>query len=66
MAHAVGPIAPLEAAEGLEQLRALENGMKIRVALVDYKGRTHGSIDAPEDVALVESIIAREGELVSA
>jgi 3-deoxy-manno-octulosonate cytidylyltransferase (CMP-KDO synthetase) len=56
---------PLEVAEGLEQLRALEHGMKIRIALVDYKGRTHGSVDAPEDVALIESIIAREGELVS-
>jgi len=56
---------PLEQAEGLEQLRALEHGMKIRVALVDYKGRTHGSVDAPEDVALVEAVIAREGELVA-
>ena len=55
---------PLEQAEGLEQLRALENGMKIRVAIVDYKGRTHGSVDAPEDVPVVEEIIAREGELV--
>lgn len=55
---------PLEQAEGLEQLRALEHGMKIRVVIVDYKGRTHGSVDAPADVALVEAIIAREGELV--
>jgi 3-deoxy-manno-octulosonate cytidylyltransferase (CMP-KDO synthetase) len=58
------PPTPLEAAEGLEQLRALENGMKVRVTIVDYKGRTHGSVDAPEDVALVEAIIAREGELI--
>ena len=57
---------PLEQAEGLEQLRALENGMKIHMVIVDYRGRTHGAIDAPEDVALVESIIAREGELVIA
>ena len=56
---------PLETAEGLEQLRPLEHGMKIRVALVDYKGRTHGSVDAPEDVAVIEGIIAKEGELVS-
>jgi 3-deoxy-manno-octulosonate cytidylyltransferase (CMP-KDO synthetase) len=59
------PPSPLEKAEGLEQLRALENGMKIRVVLVDYKGRTHGSVDAPEDVALAEAIIAREGELIT-
>ena len=55
---------PLEQAEGLEQLRALENGMLIRVAAVDYRGRTHWSIDAPGDVAVAESIIAREGELL--
>jgi len=55
---------PLEQTEGLEQLRALEHGMKIRVVVVDYKGRTHGAVDAPEDIALVEAIIAREGELV--
>jgi 3-deoxy-manno-octulosonate cytidylyltransferase (CMP-KDO synthetase) len=58
------PPSPLEQTESLEQLRALENGMKIRIAIVDYKGRTHGAVDAPEDVAVVEAIIAREGELV--
>ncbi len=58
------PPSPLEEAEGLEQLRPLENGMKIRVALVDYKGRTHGSVDAPADVPVIEAIIAREGELL--
>lgn len=58
------PPSPLEACEGLEQLRALEHGMKIRVAVVDYRGRSHGSIDSPSDVKLVEDIIAREGELL--
>jgi 3-deoxy-manno-octulosonate cytidylyltransferase (CMP-KDO synthetase) len=56
--------APLEQTEGLEQLRALENGMTIRIVIVDYKGRTHWSIDAPGDVAIAERIIAREGELL--
>jgi 3-deoxy-manno-octulosonate cytidylyltransferase (CMP-KDO synthetase) len=55
---------PLETAEGLEQLRALENGMKVTVVVVDYRGRSHGSVDSPADVAFVERIIAREGELV--
>ncbi|HMA50851.1 MAG TPA: 3-deoxy-manno-octulosonate cytidylyltransferase [Magnetospirillaceae bacterium] len=55
---------PLELAEQLEQLRALENGIPIKVALVDYSGRTHGSVDTPEDIPVVEEIIAREGELV--
>ncbi len=58
------PEGPLERSEKLEQLRALENGIPIRVVEVDYLGRTHGSVDRPEDVAFVESIIAREGELV--
>jgi 3-deoxy-manno-octulosonate cytidylyltransferase (CMP-KDO synthetase) len=40
--------------------------MTIRVAIVDYKGRTHWSIDAPEDVAIAERIISREGELLPA
>jgi 3-deoxy-manno-octulosonate cytidylyltransferase (CMP-KDO synthetase) len=57
------PATPLEMSEQLEQLRALEHGMTIRVAIVDYRGRTHASVDAPEDVAFVEKIIAREGEL---
>ncbi|ATQ67282.1 MULTISPECIES: 3-deoxy-manno-octulosonate cytidylyltransferase [Methylosinus] len=56
---------PLERAEGLEQLRALENGMRIRIVLIDYQGRTHASVDTREDVALVEALIAAEGELVA-
>jgi 3-deoxy-manno-octulosonate cytidylyltransferase (CMP-KDO synthetase) len=58
--------SPLEQTEGLEQLRALEHGMAIRIAIVDYKGRTHWSIDAPADVTIAEQIIAREGELLPA
>jgi 3-deoxy-manno-octulosonate cytidylyltransferase (CMP-KDO synthetase) len=60
------PQSVLEAAEQLEQLRALENGIPIRVVVVDYRGRTHGSVDSPEDIPVVEAIIAREGELVGA
>ena len=55
---------PLEQAEGLEQLRALENGIPIRVVLTDYRGRTHWSVDSPEDAAIAEALIARDGELV--
>jgi 3-deoxy-manno-octulosonate cytidylyltransferase (CMP-KDO synthetase) len=58
------PPSPLEQIEQLEQLRALENRIPIRVVPVDYQGRSHGSVDTPEDVAVVEAIIAREGELV--
>lgn len=53
-----------EKSEKLEQLRALENGIPIRVVEVDYRGRTHGSVDRPEDVSFIESVIAKEGELL--
>ena len=55
---------PLEITEGLEQLRALENGIPIRVIEVDYKGRTHWSVDSPDDARVAEQIILREGELL--
>ena len=58
------PEGPLERAEKLEQLRALENGIPVRVVIVDYRGRTHWSVDTPEDAAKTAAIIAREGELV--
>ena len=58
------PPSPLELTEGLEQLRALEHGIKIRIVIVDYRGCGHGSIDAPEDVQAVESIIKSQGELL--
>ncbi len=58
------PQGPFERSEKLEQLRALENGIPIRVVEVDYRGRTHGSIDRPEDVEFIEAVIAKEGELL--
>lgn len=56
--------SPLEKAESLEQLRALENGIPIRVVLTDYRGRTPWSVDSPRDAEIAAEIIAREGELV--
>jgi 3-deoxy-manno-octulosonate cytidylyltransferase (CMP-KDO synthetase) len=55
--------SPLERAEGLEQLRALEHGIPIQVVPVDYRGRTPWSVDSPEDVVEVERILAAEGEV---
>ncbi len=42
------PSTPAEQVEKLEQLRALEHGYKIAVAVVEYEG---GGIDTPEDYA---------------
>ncbi len=58
------PEGTFEKSEKLEQLRALENGIPIQVVPVDYRGRTHGSVDRPEDISFVESVIEREGELL--
>jgi 3-deoxy-manno-octulosonate cytidylyltransferase (CMP-KDO synthetase) len=52
------PVSPLENAEKLEQLRALENGIEIAVVKVDYDSV---GVDAPEDVAKVEKILNNHG-----
>jgi len=48
------PVSPLENAEKLEQLRALDNGIGIAVVRVDYDSV---GVDLPADVARVEQII---------
>ncbi len=54
----LGPSA-YEILEGLEQLRALENGLSMRGVVVDYAGRPSMSgIDSPEDLARAEKIFA--------
>ena len=49
--------SPLELAESLEQLRALQNGFKIRVVQTT---RAHLGVDRPEDVARVEHELAEK------
>ncbi|MBL9135271.1 MAG: 3-deoxy-manno-octulosonate cytidylyltransferase [Verrucomicrobiales bacterium] len=51
------PVSPLERAERLEQLRALEHGIGIAVVTVDYDSI---GVDVPGDVARVEAILAAQ------
>ncbi|MDZ7370099.1 MAG: 3-deoxy-manno-octulosonate cytidylyltransferase [candidate division KSB1 bacterium] len=53
------PPSSLEEAERLEQLRALENGMTIKVGICDFVSQ---GVDTPEDAVAVERMI-REREL---
>ena len=51
------PPSPLERAESLEQLRALQNGLKIRVVQTT---KAHLGVDRPEDIARVENELAKD------
>jgi 3-deoxy-manno-octulosonate cytidylyltransferase (CMP-KDO synthetase) len=51
------PPSMLEQAEGLEQLRALENGIRIRVVITPHEAI---GLDTPEQVAQIESLLLNQ------
>ncbi len=52
------PRSPLEDAEGLEQLRALHHGLRIRVVPVDGDGGL--AVDTPEDLERLRALLVPE------
>ena len=53
LAYPALPVGPLETAERLEQLRALENGFRIRVVETEYESL---GVDTPEDLERVSKL----------
>ena len=53
LAYSALPVGPLESAERLEQLRALENGYSIRVVETEYESL---GVDTPEDLERVSRL----------
>ena len=53
MGYSTLPVGPLEEAERLEQLRALENGFHIRVVETEYESL---GVDTPEDLEKVSRL----------
>jgi len=59
-AYGAWPEGPLEKLEGLEQLRFLENGARLRCVEVEARGRMFWELNNPADVARIETILQKD------
>lgn len=55
------PEGALERLEGLEQLRFLDQAVKVRCVLVEGKGRVFWELNNPVDVARIEGVLKQNG-----
>jgi 3-deoxy-manno-octulosonate cytidylyltransferase (CMP-KDO synthetase) len=62
MAYPTWPIGPLETLEGLEQLRFLENNRPVLCVQVEARGRQFWELNNPSDVAVIEAMMAQQGQ----
>ena len=60
-AYPTWPHGPLEAMEGLEQLRFLENGRHVLCVEVEARGRQFWELNKPRDVPRLEAMMAEMG-----
>ena len=60
-AYAAMPPSPLEDAEGLEQLRFIENGSRIRIVPTPPIGWDCIELNNPEDVPAIEAVLKARG-----
>jgi 3-deoxy-manno-octulosonate cytidylyltransferase (CMP-KDO synthetase) len=56
------PMGPLERAEGLEQLRFLEQGRHVHCQIVDAKSQAFWEVNNPGDIAIVQDMLRRKAE----
>ena len=56
-------LGPLEEAEGLEQLRFIENNSDILAVIVDHNGQQFWELNNPEDVSIIEQMIDANSDL---